>query len=133
MKVTVIYHLLETLDILNGTAHNQFVITLEGSGCDKRKDIINFVKSQPLFDVHWQYLWTFLIDLQADVSRFRCRVFHCFPNVIKIWLNYNWFLSFISYPLVIFLHLESFEKELFELDFSISKKTCFYCQTLSGR
>ena len=26
-----------SLDILNGAAHNQSVITLEGSGCDKRK------------------------------------------------------------------------------------------------
>ena len=35
---------------------NQSVITLEGSGCDKRKNIENFVKSQPLLDVHRQYL-----------------------------------------------------------------------------
>ena len=28
-------------------------------------NIKNFVKSQPLFDVHQQYLQTFLIDLQA--------------------------------------------------------------------
>ena len=34
----------------------------------------------------------------------------------------NRFLSFITYPMVIVLHLESFENNLFELDFSISKK-----------
>ena len=37
-------------------------------------------------------------------------------------LNYHRFLSFISYPLMIVLHLESFESTLFELDFSASKK-----------
>ena len=36
------------------------------------KNIKNSVKSHPLFDVHRQYVWTFLIDLQAEVSRFRC-------------------------------------------------------------
>ena len=41
---------------------------LEESGCDKRKNIKNFLKGQSLFDVHRQYL----IDLQAEVSRFRC-------------------------------------------------------------
>ena len=37
-----------------------------------------FVKSQPPFDVHRRYLDVSLIDLQARVSRFRCRIFHCF-------------------------------------------------------
>ena len=36
----------------------------------KGRNIKNFVKSPPLFDVHRQYLWTFLIDLQAEVSTF---------------------------------------------------------------
>ena len=45
---------------------------LRESGCDKRKNIKNFLKGQSLFDVHRQYLQTFLIDLQAEVSRFRC-------------------------------------------------------------
>ena len=63
-----------------------------------------FIKSQPPFDVHRQYLDVSLIDLQDRVSRFRCR-------------------------LMIFLHLESFENKLFELDFSIFKKACFYGQT----
>ena len=43
------------------------------------------------------------------------------------------FLSFISYPLVIVLHLESFENNLFKLGFSISKKVFFYGQTLLER
>ena len=33
----IIFSFDESLDILNGTAHNQSVITLEGSGCDNRK------------------------------------------------------------------------------------------------
>ena len=61
------------------------------------RNIENFLKSQPLFDVYQQYLWKFLIELQAEVSRFCCRI-----------------LSFISYPLVIVLHLESFENNLIE-------------------
>ena len=44
----------------------------------KVKNIKNFVKSQPLFDVHLLSLQKFLIDLQAEVSRFRCRIFHYF-------------------------------------------------------
>ena len=35
----------------------------------------------------------------------------------------------MSFSLVIVLHLESFNNNLFELDFSISKKTCFYGKT----
>ena len=57
---------------------NQSVYTLEESGCDNKKNIKNFVKSQPLFDVHRQDLWTFLKDLQAEGSRCRCQIFHCF-------------------------------------------------------
>ena len=49
----------------------------------KGRNIKNSVKSQPLFDVHGQYLWTFLIDLQAEVSRYRCRFFHCFAYFRK--------------------------------------------------
>ena len=41
----------------------------------KGRNIKKSVKSQSLFDVHRQYLWTFLIDLQAEVSRSRCRIF----------------------------------------------------------
>ena len=40
----------------------------------KGRNIKNSVKSEPLFDVHWRYLDKFLIDLQAKVSRFRCRI-----------------------------------------------------------
>ena len=58
---------------------NQSVITLKGSGCDKgKKNIKNFVKGQPLSDVHRQYLKTFPIDLQAQVSRFRFQSFSLF-------------------------------------------------------
>ena len=41
----------------------------------KGRNIKNFVKSQQLFDVHRQCLWTFLIDLQAEDSRFRCSAY----------------------------------------------------------
>ena len=43
------------------------------------RNIKNFVKSQPFFDVY-----TFLIDLQAEVSRFHSRIFHCFAYFLKI-------------------------------------------------
>ena len=85
------------------------------------RKIKNFVKSQPLFDVHRQYLQAFLIDLQAGVSRFPCRIFRCFAYFFRIYLHYHRVLSFISYPLVIVLHLESPENSLFELDFLVSK------------
>ena len=41
---------------------------------------------------------------------------------LKIWFDYHCFLSFISYPLMIVLHLVSFDNNLFELDFWISKR-----------
>ena len=41
----------------------------------KERKIIIFLKSQPPFDTHQQYLDVFLIDLQARVLRFRCRIF----------------------------------------------------------
>ena len=78
------------------------------------KDIINFVKNQPLFDVHRQHLWTFLIDLQAEVSKFGCRIFHCFAYFSRL------SSVFIFYKLSagqIVLHLESCENNRFELDF----------------
>ena len=87
----------------------------------KGRNIKNFVKSQPLFDLHRQYLQTFLIDIQAEDSRFRCRIFHCFAYFLKLYLDYHRVLSFISYPLQTIFHLESFENNLFKLDFSISK------------
>ena len=65
---------------------SQSVITLKGS-CGvvtKGRNIKNFVKSQPLFDVHRQYLQTILIDLQVVVSRFSCRIFRCFAYFLKI-------------------------------------------------
>ena len=45
---------------------------LERSGFDKSENIKNILKGQSLSDVHRQYLQTFLIDLQAEISRFRC-------------------------------------------------------------
>ena len=48
----------------------------------KGRDIIIFAKSQPSFDVHRQYLDVSLLDLQAGVSRFRCRIFHFFILLI---------------------------------------------------
>ena len=86
----------------------------------KGRNIKNFIKSQPLFDVHRQYLQTFLIDLRAEVLRFRR-----FAYFLKIYLDYNSFLSNISYPPMIVLHLASFANNLFESDFSIFKKNVF--------
>ena len=63
---------------------NQSVITLEGRAVTKGRNIKDFVLSQPIFDVQQQYLYTFLTDLQAEVSRFRCRIFHCFAYFLKI-------------------------------------------------
>ena len=50
----------------------------------KGREIIIFVKSQPPFDVHRQYLDVSLIGLQARVSRFRSRIFHYFVDFSKI-------------------------------------------------
>ena len=50
----------------------------------KGREIIIFAKSQPPFDVHRQYLDVSLTDSQARVSRFRCRIFHCFVDFSKI-------------------------------------------------
>ena len=41
----------------------------------KGRNIKNFAKSLPRFDVHRQYLWTFLIDLPADVEFFTVCLF----------------------------------------------------------
>ena len=50
----------------------------------KGREIIILTKSQPPFDVHQQYLDVSLIDSQAIVSMFRCRIFHCFVDFLKI-------------------------------------------------
>ena len=50
----------------------------------KGREIVVFAKSQPPFDVHRQYLDVSLIDSQAGVSRFRCRIFHYFVDFSKI-------------------------------------------------
>ena len=83
----------------------------------KGREIIIFVKSQPPFDVHGQYLDVSLIDLQVRVARFQSRIFHCFVDFSKIYLDYHRLLSLKSYRHMIFLHLESFENKYFELDF----------------
>ena len=83
----------------------------------KGKEIIIFVTSQPPFDVHQQHLDVSLIDLQARGSRFRCRIFHCFVDFSKMWLDCYRFLYFKSYRLMIFLHLQSIEDMIFETDF----------------
>ena len=75
----------------------------------KGGEIIIFVKNQPPFDVHRQYLDVSLTDLQARVSRFCCRIFHRFVDFSKIWLYYHWFLSLKSYRLMIFVQLELFK------------------------
>ena len=50
----------------------------------KGREITIFVKNQPPFDVHPQYLDVSVIDLQDRVSRFRCPIFHCFVDFSKI-------------------------------------------------
>ena len=50
----------------------------------KGREIIIFAKSQPPFDVDRQYLDVSLLDSQVGVSRFRCRIFHCFVDFSKI-------------------------------------------------
>ena len=76
------------------------------------------IENLSFFDVHRHYLQTFLKDFQAEVSRFYCRIFHCFSYLLKIELDYHRVLSFISYPLVIVLRLESFEiKQPFRITF----------------
>ena len=127
----------ERLDILTYFVWNSPLITLSlhlrGRVVTKGREIIIFVKSQSTFNVHRQYLDVSLIFLQARVSRFRCRIFHCFVDFSKIWLHYHRSLSLKSYWLMIFLHLESFVNKLFELDFSIFQKACFYGQIPLGR
>ena len=68
---------------------------------------------------------TFLIFLQARVSKFRCRIFHCFVDLSKIWFHYHWFLSLKSYWLMIFLHLESFVNKAFRIRFLNISKSVF--------
>ena len=58
-------------------------LDLTGGVVTKSRNIIYLVKSQPLFDVHRQYLWTFPMDLQAEVSRFHCLIFHCLAHFLK--------------------------------------------------
>ena len=57
---------------------------LRGRVVPKGRNIKNFLKGQQFFEVHRQYVWTFLIDLQGEVSRFSCRIFHCFAYFLKI-------------------------------------------------
>ena len=59
---------------------NQSVIHLRSRVVTKGRNIKNFVKSQPLFDVHGK----FLIDLQAEIMKFGCRIFRCFAYFLKI-------------------------------------------------
>ena len=49
-----------------------------------RREIIIVAKSQPPFDAPRQYLDVSLTDSLARVSRFRCRIFHCFVDFSKI-------------------------------------------------
>ena len=58
--------------------------TLRGRVVTKGREITIFAKSQPPFDVHQQYLDVSLTGSQARVSRFRCRIFHCFVDFSKI-------------------------------------------------
>ena len=46
-------------------------------------------------------IWMLLIDLQAEVRRFCCPIFHCFAHFLNFSSIIITFLSFISYPLII--------------------------------
>ena len=92
-----------------------------------------FVKSQPHFDVHRQYLDVPLIDLQARVLRFRSRIFHCFVDFLENLARLSSSFIFKKLSTHDFLLSESFENKRFELDFSIFQKACFYGQTPLGR
>ena len=65
----------------------------------------------------------FYTGWRFEVSLSNLSLFCLFSqNLAQLWLG---FLSCISYPLVIFLHIESFKNNLFKLVFSISKKNVF--------
>ena len=100
-------------------------LRLRGQVATKGREIIILAKSQPPFDVHRQYLDISLIDPQARVSRFRCRIFHCFGDFLKILLDYHQFLSLKGYWHMIFLHLESFENKLVDYISQYSKNRVF--------
>ena len=70
------------------------------------------------YSLYWVYLDVSdrFTDLRFEVWRLKFSLFCLFP---KIQLDYHCFLSFISYPLVASLHLESSENNLFKIDFSI--------------
>ena len=95
----------------------------------KGREIIIFAKSQSPFDARRQYLDVSLTDSQARVSRFLCRIFHCFVDFSKIYLDYHWFLSLKSCRHMIFLHLESFENNL-SIRFLNIPKTVFVWSNL---
>ena len=79
-------------------------LVAQRQGIKKSQD---FLKRDP--DALSQYLWTFLIDIQTEVSK--VSLFCLFSqNLARL----QSFLSFISYNLVIILHLELFEDNLFE-------------------
>ena len=58
----------------------------------KERNIKNFVKSQLFFDVHQQYLWTFMIDLQvvslSSVSLF-CLFSHNLARLSSVFIFYK--------------------------------------------
>ena len=78
VKKWLFSHLHGRLDIFTFFMWNSplinFSLHLRGQFVTKGKEIIIFVKSQPPFDVHRQYRDDSLIDLQARVSRFPCRI-----------------------------------------------------------
>ena len=127
----------QSLDIFTFFVWNSPLIALSlhlrGWVVTKGREIIIFVKSQPPFDLHRQYLDVSLVDLQTRVSRFRSQIFQCFVDFWKILLDYHRFLFLKSYRHMIFLYLKSFENKRFELNFSIFQKACFYGQTPLGR
>ena len=101
----------------------------------KGRNIKNFVKSPPLFDVHWAVsldVFDRFTGRNFEVTLSNFSLFCLFSQNLARLSGFIFYKSFISYPLVIFLHLWSFENNLSKLDFSISKETCFYGQTFSG-
>ena len=90
---------------------NQSVLEFKGSGCDKREKQLKLCKCS----INLCTQAVCLIDLQAEVSRFRCPIFHCLFSQLS---SISFVSMFYSYPLVIDLNLQLFKKT-FQIRFLI--------------
>ena len=113
------------------TPLNQSVITLEGSGYDKKTKHWKLCKEAAALWFTPAVSPDVSDSLQAEISGFAVK-FSLFCLFSQNLARLSSVFIFFSSPLVIVLYLGSFENNLFELDFLIFKKTCFYGQTLPG-